>query len=260
MEATMTNNETLERIVTPPSTEGLDSKPRNGDGLEPGRATGQRAWVMEVLLLGALSAAAGVAALAGSAPTPLGFKPLTLQAFTSEIGWLVAVALILERAVEVIVMVFRDQQADLLDETESQATEALKSAEAFAAAVAVDAAATPAAKAQAAETAARGRLALAAARRRTIIYRAGTKMLALRVGFAFGVLMSLAGVRALNGLLPDNTAPAALFTVVDVLITGAMLAGGSEGIHRMANVFTGFMDNLATRADQSKSQVRAPVG
>jgi hypothetical protein len=88
-----------------------------------------------------------------------------------------------------------------------------------------------------------------------VLYRAETKEFALLVGFFFGILASLAGVRALHGLLditqyPPGTAPGTLFTVADVLITGAMLAGGSEGIHRMANAFNGFMDSLSARTDQ----------
>lgn len=59
--------------------------------------------------------------------------------------------------------------------------------------------------------------------------------------------------------LRDNSAPSGLFRAVDVLVTGAMLAGGSEGIHRMANGFISFMDNLSTRADQGKPPAPAPV-
>jgi hypothetical protein len=33
-----------------------------------------------------------------------------------------------------------------------------------------------------------------------------------------------------------------------------MLAGGSEGIHRMANAFTSFMDSLSAQADASQKR------
>jgi hypothetical protein len=260
METSVANSPVANRAIPVPAPEGWESKLSNGDTPPPDSAVNRRGWIPDVLLLGAATVAAVAGTLAGWAAGPLSFKPLTAQAFAGEIGWLVAVALIIERAVEVIVMVFRDPQADLLDEAESQAAEALQSAETAAVAVAADPAAAAPSKAQAADTATKARLTLAAARRRTIVYRSGTKMLALRVGFVFGVAVSLAGVRALGGLLPDKTVVSALFTVVDVVITGAMLAGGSEGIHRMANVFTSFMDSLSTRADQSQAQVPARIG
>jgi hypothetical protein len=36
-----------------------------------------------------------------------------------------------------------------------------------------------------------------------------------------------------------------LFPTIDVLVTGAVLAGGSEGVHQMVNVFSNFMESLA---------------
>jgi archaellum biogenesis protein FlaJ (TadC family) len=168
-------------------------------------------------------------------PEPLGFKPLTPQVFAGLIGWLFAVSLFVERAVEVVVLVFRDQQADALDEAEARAT-------AMVAALAGSAAASQAAKDA------------AAAREQSVTYRAETKEMALLVGFAFGVFVSLAGVRALHGLLADSAPTGTLFTVADIVVTGAMLAGGSEGIHRMANAFTSFMDSLSSRADASQKR------
>jgi archaellum biogenesis protein FlaJ (TadC family) len=137
--------------------------------------------------------------------------------------------------VEVVVLVFRDQQADALDEAEARAT-------AMVAALAGSAAASQAAKDA------------AAAREQSVTYRAETKEMALLVGFAFGVFVSLAGVRALHGLLADSAPTGTLFTVADIVVTGAMLAGGSEGIHRMANAFTSFMDSLSSRADASQKR------
>jgi len=173
-------------------------------------------------------------------PEPLAFKPLTPQLFAGLIGWLFAVSLFVERAVEVVVLVFRDQQADALDEAEARAT-------AMVAALAGSAATSQADKDKAAKDA-------ATARAQSVTYRAETKEMALLVGFAFGVFVSLAGVRALHGLLADSAPTGTLFTVADIVVTGAMLAGGSEGIHRMANAFTSFMDSLSSRADASQKK------
>lgn len=173
-------------------------------------------------------------------PNSLGFRPLTPQVFAGLIGWLFAVSLFVERAVEVVVMVFRDQQADLLNEVETRAT-------AIVTALAGNITASQADREKAAKDA-------AVAHEQIVVYRAETKEIALLTGFVFGIFVSLAGVRALHGLLLDATTTSSLFNVADIVITGAMLAGGSEGIHRMANAYTSFMDNLSTQADVNKKK------
>jgi hypothetical protein len=186
------------------------------------------------------------------APPPVGFKPLTPQAFAGLIGWLFVVALFVERAVEVVVMIFRDQQADLLDEAEEHAVRVVKTAIKKAAALAGDNTAAPADKKAAADAVEVVRPALLAARENKLVYRAETKEIALLISFIFSVFVSLAGVRALHGLLLDATPTGNLFTAADIVVTGAMLAGGSEGIHRMANAFTSFMDGVSARGDQAQ--------
>lgn len=41
-------------------------------------------------------------------------------------------------------------------------------------------------------------------------------------------------------------------TIPSIKIVLTLLAGGSEGIHRMANAFTEFMDSPSARADQAQ--------
>jgi len=178
------------------------------------------------------------------APPPVGFKPLTPQAFAGLIGWLFVVSLFVERAVEVVVMIFRDQEADQLDAAEEHAVHVLKTAIKKGAGLAGDNPTAPAVEA--------ARQDLATARQNKLVYRAETKEIALLVSFGFSVFVSLAGVRALHGLLLDATPTGNLFTGADIVVTGAMLAGGSEGIHRMANAFTSFMDGVSARGDQAQ--------
>lgn len=194
-------------------------------------------------------------------PDPLPPKILNIQTFTGVMAWLFAVALFVERAVEVVVMVFRDQSADLLDDAEAQAkadweAKAKVSADAMTTIVA-----TQAQKSAAVQAAKEARQKFDDAHKENVVYRAGTKEFALQVGFAFGLLVSLAGVRTLHelvdwealkqcvGVLPPLSR---VFTLADIVVTGAMLAGGSEGIHRIANVFTSFMDTTSDRIDQKK--------
>jgi hypothetical protein len=185
-------------------------------------------------------------------PPPVSFKPLTPQAFAGLIGWLFVVALFVERAVEVVVMIFRDQQADQLDEAEEHAVRVVKTAIKKAAALAGDNTAAPADKKATTDAVEAVRPALVTARENKLVYRAETKEIALLISFVFSVFVSLAGVRALHGLLLDATPTGNLFTVADIVVTGAMLAGGSEGIHRMANAFTSFMDGVSARGDQAQ--------
>ena len=90
--------------------------------------------------------------------------------------------------------------------------------------------------------------ALHAAQKNLADYRAETKEVALCVGFVLGIAVSLAGIRAFASIVDTVPAGNWLFSTVDVLVTGAVLAGGSEGVHQMVNVFSNFLASLADRA------------
>ncbi|HXR46692.1 MAG TPA: hypothetical protein VN784_04565 [Candidatus Limnocylindrales bacterium] len=175
------------------------------------------------LVLAATGVFVAVYFYSGQVPAPLAFKPITVSAFTGLFAWLFAVALFVERAVEVVTLIFRDQQADIL-------VEARKNVE------------------KTADT-----QAIVNARKAIINYRAETKQIAQLISFTSAILISLAGVRALAALLSDAAAPTGLFVFVDILTTGLVIAGGSEGIHQMANVFSSFMESLTAQA-QKKAQ------
>jgi hypothetical protein len=149
------------------------------------------------------------------------------QRWPSIVVSLTIVAAIVERATEVIVMVFRDRGAEELQERADTA---------------------PDAKASADPDAKTNKEVLGA-------YQAATKEFALPVAFSFGLLAALAGVRALHPLLADpHAATGRLFAVLDIIITGAMLAGGSEGVHRIANVVTSGADTLSTKFDNAATK------
>jgi hypothetical protein len=176
----------------------------------------------------------------------LAFRQITPESFAGLIGWLAAVAVFIERAVEVVVMVFRDQQGDINDLAERRARQAAKKADdALAAALA---AGDPhkdelQAKAEGAHKA------LDDAVDTSTRYTAVTKEFALRVSFTFGVLVSVAGVRALSGLVASGSPTGRVFAVADIVVTAALLAGGSEGVHRLANVYTSFTDTASSQLD-----------
>ena len=97
------------------------------------------------------------------------------------------------------------------------------------------------------------RTALESARRMESQYRCTTRLIALWTGLALGFLVSGVGLRALEMLIDPagggwSASQAAAFRLVDSLLTGGVIAGGSEGIHRMASVFDNFMTTAARRA------------
>jgi hypothetical protein len=104
----------------------------------------------------------------------------------------------------------------------------------------------------------KARTALEDVQNRELHYRADTKRIATLVGFMLGALVSLAGVHSLGSLLVLDTTGkpqdlGALFYLADLIVTSAILAGGSEGIHHMTEAFTSVMDNLSARADQGQN-------
>lgn len=71
-------------------------------------------------------------------------------------------------------------------------------------------------------------------------YRGGTATLAISIAFAMGILVSAAGFRVLDGMIATDPEgfQDKLFIGVDVILTGALVGGGAEPIHRLINVFT----------------------
>ncbi|MHC4435036.1 MAG: hypothetical protein ACYTBS_24630 [Planctomycetota bacterium] len=76
----------------------------------------------------------------------------------------------------------------------------------------------------------------------------GTRVYSLWSGLFVGILVSAVGIRSLQTLIdPEAFREAdsyqrALFTLVDVLLTGGILAGGSDGIHKLVEVLRAFLD------------------
>lgn len=82
-------------------------------------------------------------------------------------------------------------------------------------------------------------------------YKVGTQRFALRASFCAGLLLSVAGLRCLEGLAADvSSLPSLqqfLFHFVDVLLTGGLIAGGSDGLHKIAQVYSTMIDTTNKR-------------
>ena len=85
-------------------------------------------------------------------------------------------------------------------------------------------------------------------------YKSSTQRVALWTGLTLGLLVSAVGIRTLQALVDPTAldqlpkAQAAAFSLLDVLLTGGLIAGGSEGIHKITQVFTNFMEATAEKA------------
>jgi hypothetical protein len=178
------------------------------------------------------------------APRQIGFKQFGAGDIAQLLTILLVVAVFAERALEIFIGTWRGPRAaELAHDVEERGAQL----------TALDKAAPrdePAVKA--------ARAALEDARRQEQQYRCVTRQVALWTGLALGLLISGVGFRALGALIdpalldPQVTTwsarQLAAVNVVDVILTGGVIAGGSEGIHRLATVFDNFMTSTAKLA------------
>jgi hypothetical protein len=83
-------------------------------------------------------------------------------------------------------------------------------------------------------------------------YKSQTQRIAFLAGCTLGVVVSALGIRALELFVDPavfnslSSVQRGLFNAVDVVLTGALIGGGSDGLHKLVSVFTDFLDK--TRA------------
>ncbi len=181
--------------------------------------------IVILAIIGAL-----VIVVSGNTPGIVTFKPITRDSVLGVLTWLFIVALFIERAVEVIVSTLRDAKADLLQQDVNTAKDKINA----------QAKVTP------------GSLPyldpLHAAQTSLLQYRAETKELAMCISFIISIFVSLAGVRAFGSIVETVPPSNWMFPAADIIVTGAVLAGGTDAIHQMMNVIMNFFDNAATKA------------
>jgi len=154
-------------------------------------------------------------------PELLRFAPITTAQLMSILMPLLVISLFLERAVEVLVNAWRQGGRDRLE----LALEAQRD--------------------QGEPT--------TALRHELSAYRDGTRCAALLTSMVAGVLLAALGLRSLE-LLVDADMLAAFpawqqtsLAAIDIVITGALLAGGADGIHKIISTFTTFLDVSSKR-------------
>ncbi len=88
-------------------------------------------------------------------------------------------------------------------------------------------------------------------------YRSETKFAALWLGFGIGVVLSFTGVRVLGSIFSDcwlSEIQLKLFVIVDILFTGSILAGGSEGFHKIMKIYNSFTEKVEARNKAAKER------
>ncbi|MEH2113491.1 hypothetical protein [Nostoc sp.] len=81
--------------------------------------------------------------------------------------------------------------------------------------------------------------------RQKTAYKSDTRIIALWTSLLFGLLISAIGIRSIEPLVVidlDNPIQVVIFRCLDALLTGGLIAGGSEGIHKLIKVFLDFME------------------
>jgi len=87
-------------------------------------------------------------------------------------------------------------------------------------------------------------------------YKAGTKRRAFLFGLGAGLLISIVGVRVLRPMTNWDADPVGLqktiFDFVDIVLTGALIGGGSDGIHKIMSVITDYLDVLRDKNNATR--------
>jgi hypothetical protein len=160
---------------------------------------------------------------------PLKFVNLGGADFASRFSVLVFFSLLIERTVEILMSIWRSEKANKLEAAVQR--------------LIASGIATTDPK-------------LIEAQNSLISYKAETMQWTMPVGFALGLLVSAAGVRALSQFI-DLTATGIgapsewqrwWFNLGDIVFTGALLAGGADPIHKLLDLYRKFVESSAAKA------------
>lgn len=192
------------------------------------------------------AAAVALAAVAAWTP-PLAAAEIDSRALGMLLLRLFVLALVIERSLEVYVNTCRAAAADRLWQEESRCRRNVAQAE-----EARREASGETARAAADEASRSARAQLRAAVDGRIAYRAATRARTLWASLLAGLALAALGVRILAPLVPTPARDldpwrAHLLAALDALLTGGLLAGGSEGVHKLTAAVTAFLDARTVR-------------
>lgn len=84
-------------------------------------------------------------------------------------------------------------------------------------------------------------------------FKSKTQNLAFKVSFILGVIVAAFGIRTLGPLVEPNAfgklthLQRAGFEALDVLLTGSLLSGGADGLHKILSLFLDYVDKTRDR-------------
>ena len=93
---------------------------------------------------------------------------------------------------------------------------------------------------------------------RFLAYRSETQKIASASAVALGVVISAVGIHALEMLVDADSFyqlsgfQLAAFQTVDIIVTGAVIGGGAEALHKIIAASAAFMDSAKRRAEGSR--------
>jgi hypothetical protein len=192
--------------------------------LTPGQAfDGERGYALRLRMAYLLAIIFALALIAVRNPPLVKFRELSIEDVVGTLAALALISAFLERAVEVFVAAWRVGELQQL-EIRLQRLRADKA----------------------------GCADVKALRLQINQFRHETRMYSLAVSVVLGILVSLAGVRALAAVVEAGPIEQwywhnGFFSVLDVLITGALLGGGADAIHKVVSTFTTFMEATKSR-------------
>lgn len=207
----------------------------------------------------------GILVFGAAFPFAVQLKSFEQSQFLMLLGSLATIALFLERGVEVFVASWRDPDADVIRsrklvvmkeiehfqadikelETEiellRQANQPFQSQEAMRR-VFIDAVNVKEKD-------------ICAIEAEEIIYASGTKRFAMYFALGAGMVISAVGIRILGTLVEFEPGMSGrqqmAFRLTDIALTGGLLAGGSEALHRLAALYNTFLDATIKKANKS---------
>lgn len=178
-------------------------------------------------------------------PSPVPFKIFGQTEIMTLLGSLLAISLFLERALEVFIVTLRDPDAAGLDMKIEEQTNLLKTLKEKTCQTSED----PLRKAEDK---------LMSIKKQRIDYSLETRRISLWTALILGFLISGVGIRTLGILVEPGSLSSlpeyqlTVFHLTDVILTGGLLAGGSDGIHKLTKVYTNYMEMTAKNAKQKR--------
>lgn len=95
------------------------------------------------------------------------------------------------------------------------------------------------------------------------LYKAKTARIAFLAGLSVGILVSIAGVRVLFPLVSWDMevvgSQGTLFNILDIVLTGGLIGGGSEGIHRVMSLILDFVDSNRAKLSEIREAEKAKL-